>query len=271
MTRARPSTSAQNVALVRALLTRAGVVDDPYARQMLSPDRRRKAALFQLPGVRFRLPGVPGLAARTRFFDSFVDEALDGGVPQVVIVGAGYDSRAWRLARPGVTFYEVDRPATQDDKRAKAPAGGPVYIPLDVTDPHLSEALRRAGLQADRPTAFVLEGLIAYLVREDVAELLARLADFAAPGSRMAVSFDNGFEKQRRFSRYARAYYRRAGEPWRFRLAADDATSFLTDAGWTVTAVLTHRDLDREHLSRTRLAGALSRLDSTSFVAAATT
>lgn len=131
----RVSRSAQNVALVRAHLTSLGVVNDPYARQMLSPDRRRTAAALQLPGLRLRLPGLPGLAARTLFFDTFVNEALDDGVRQVAIVGAGYDSRAWRLARPGVILFEIDQPATQEDKRTKAPEGGPVYVPADVTDP----------------------------------------------------------------------------------------------------------------------------------------
>ena len=180
MTPARPSRSAQNVALVRAHLTRLGIVDDPHARRMLSPDRRRTAAVFHLPGVRYRIVGLPGLAARTRFFDAFVDDALDEGIRQVVVVGAGYDSRAWRLARPGVTFFEVDQPATQDDKRAKAPDGGPVYVAADVTDPRLPETLRRAGLRADRPTAFTLEGLVAYMSTEEVAALFTRLADLVA-------------------------------------------------------------------------------------------
>jgi methyltransferase (TIGR00027 family) len=269
MTQAQPSRSAQNVALVRAHLTRLGVVNDPYARPMLSPDRRRTAAVFRLPGVRFRLPGLPGLAARTLFFDTFVNAALDEGVRQVVIVGAGYDSRAWRLARPGVTFFEIDQSATQDDKRTKAPEDGPVYIPADVTDPHLSDKLLQAGFQTDQPTAFTLEGLVAYMRKDDVAELFARLADLAVTGSRMAVSFDNGFQRQRIFSRIARAYYKRAGEPWRFRLQSEDAPSLLAETGWTMSSLLTGSDLDKEHLSRTKLAGTLSTLNTTSFVAVA--
>ena len=261
------SRSAQNVALVRAHLTWLGVVNDPYARQMLTPDRRKTATALRLPGLRrLRLPGLAGLAARTLFFDTFVNEALDGGVRQVVIVGAGYDSRAWRLARPGVTFFEIDRPATQDDKRAKAPQGGPVYVPADVTDPQLDAKLRGAGFQADGPTAFCLEGLTAYLAEEDVAALFARLADLAPTGSPLAVSFDNGFERQRSFSRFARAYYERAGEPWRFRLPSEDAASFLAESGWTMQSLLNLSDLATEHLTRTELAGTL---DTTSFVVVA--
>lgn len=269
MTQAQPSRSAQNVAIVRANLTRWGIANDPFAQQMLSPDRRWNAALFGVPGLRFRLPGVPGLAARTLFFDNFVTEALDDGKRQVVIVGAGYDSRAWRLARPGVTFFEIDHPATQDDKPAKAPEGGPVYVAADVTDPQLAAKLHEAGFQTDQPSAFALEGLIAYLNKDDVTALFARLADLASADSRMAVSFDNGFQNQRFFSRYARAYYKRAGEPWRFRLPSADAPSFLADTGWTISSLLAGSDLDKEHLSQTKLAGRLSALNSSSFVAVA--
>jgi methyltransferase (TIGR00027 family) len=59
------------------------------------------------------------MAARTRFFDSGLLHACERGVGQVVIVGAGYDGRPLRFRRPGVTFYELDHPATQADKRAR--------------------------------------------------------------------------------------------------------------------------------------------------------
>jgi O-methyltransferase involved in polyketide biosynthesis len=86
MTRPEVSSSAANVALARAHLTWLGVVDDPYARQMLPPSPQRLASALQLPGLRRlgRHPSFPGLAARTLFFDVFVGDALDGGLRQVV-------------------------------------------------------------------------------------------------------------------------------------------------------------------------------------------
>ena len=57
------------------------------------------------------------LAARTRFFDEQVLAALDRGIRQVVIAGAGYDDRALRFRSPGVRYFELDHPATQADKR----------------------------------------------------------------------------------------------------------------------------------------------------------
>lgn len=91
-----------------------------------------------------------------------MDEALDDGARQVLVVGAGYDSRAWRLARPGVTYFEVDQPATQEDKRAKAPEGGPVYVSADVADAQLDEKLLEAGFQTEEPaeTGWTMRSLL---------------------------------------------------------------------------------------------------------------
>jgi methyltransferase (TIGR00027 family) len=64
------------------------------------------------------------MARRTAFFDRASLAALERGVRQVVVLGAGYDGRALRFATPGVTWFEVDHPATQSDKRARLAALG---------------------------------------------------------------------------------------------------------------------------------------------------
>jgi methyltransferase (TIGR00027 family) len=254
------SRSAVNVALARTHLTSLGVVNDPYARQMLPPNHRRVAAALQLPGLRRlgRYSTVPYLAARTLFFDTFISDALDDGLRQVVVLGAGYDSRAWRMARPGVTFFEVDQPATQGDKRTRAPDGGPVYVPADVTDPSLAEKLVHAGHQPQEPTAFTVEGLTIYLTREAAAALLGRLYDLGSTGSRLAVSFESGFERQPITRRLMTAYYRSRGETLRFRLRSEEAPSFLSQTGWTIDKLQTAERLENEHLSKTKLAGWLN-------------
>jgi len=237
-----------------------GVIDDPYAWRMLPRDRKRLAAAWRYPGVRqlaARDRSFPGLAARTLFFDTFVRDALDDGLRQVVILAAGYDSRAWRLARPGVTFFEVDQPATQEDKRARAPGGGPVYVSADVTHPGLGDELIAAGYRTQEPTAFIAEGLVIYLTEEDVVALLTRLADLSATGSRLAVSFETGFSDRPIARRLANAYYRRSGELWRFRLHPEEAPSFLSDTGWAFDDVLTASELESDHLSKTSMAGTL--------------
>jgi hypothetical protein len=147
MAQTNVSRSALNVALARAHLTWLGVVNDAYAQQMLPANRRRVAAALRLPGLRrlARHPTFPYLAARTLFFDRFVGDALHDGLRQIVVIAAGYDSRSWRMACAGVTFFEVDQPATQADKRAKAPEGGPVYVTADHRPPARGRA-RRSGV-----------------------------------------------------------------------------------------------------------------------------
>lgn len=256
----KPSRSARDVTFSRAHLTWMGVVDDRLAWQMLPTGRRRLAAAWRLPGIRgitARDPGFAYLAARTLFFDAFVRDALDNGIRQIVILAAGYDTRAWRLRRPGVTFFEVDRQATQDDKRTRAPDDGPVYVSADVADPQLPHKLLDAGYQPRQPTAFAVEGLIIYLTKGDVTNLLVRLSELGAPGSRLAASFESGFRERPMTRALVSGYRRWFGEPLRFRLPAEDAESFLSSSSWTMESLLDRSGLERRHLATTKLAGTL--------------
>jgi hypothetical protein len=88
--------------------------------------------------------------------------------------------------------------------------------------------------------------------------LFTRLGDLGTTDSRLAVSFESGFERQRPLRLLTRAYYRRVGETLRFRLRTEHAPSFFSDAGWTIDTLLTGSDLDKEHLSKTKLAGTLN-------------
>lgn len=197
------------------------------------------------------------LAARTLMVDAAVTEALDAGITQVVTVGAGYDSRPWRLARRGVRFVELDHPATQADKRRRAPTGpGPAYGPLVVgTDP-LAPALAKAGWDAAAPGVAVVEGLTMYLDEAVVADLLAALASLTGPCSRLAVNFGVGFAAggdPRPAERWARRAAARARESFRCELEADQLPGFLASTGWEPTDVATGPDAARRHLAGTGL------------------
>jgi hypothetical protein len=166
-------------------------------------------------------------------------KALDSGIQQVVVVAAGYDSRAWRMARRGVTFFEVDLPATQTDKRSRAPDGGPVYVATDPTVPSLADKLIEAGFRPGEPVAFTVEGLTMYLTEDQVTGLLRTLAYLSGSGSRLAVNFGVGFECHgSRHGRIGRRVMAAGGEAFRFRLSPDDAPAFLTTAGWKVDNLL---------------------------------
>jgi len=151
----KPSTSAQQVALARAHLTWIGVLDDPWAETMLRSPWRELGMALRWPVLsRARRNAMFGyLAGRTRFYDLAICDALDRGATQAVIVGTGYDSRAWRLARAAVQFFELDHPATQADKKRRARPGGPIYVAADLAIPMIyarASSVRLCGRRNDR-------------------------------------------------------------------------------------------------------------------------
>ena len=165
MRESKPSSSAQSVALVRAHLHASGVVDDAWVHQMLTPRRQVIArVLLARPLTKYGQSATFSfLGARTHFFDAAVTDAISAGIAQVAIIGAGYDTRAWRLAAPGVRFFEVDHPATQAEKQRRAPAGDVTYVPADLMTDSLVDLLPAAGFVAIAPTVFIVEGLTMYL------------------------------------------------------------------------------------------------------------
>jgi methyltransferase (TIGR00027 family) len=133
------------------------------------------------------------LRARTAFFDRVVIRGLERRVPQLVTIGAGYDGRAWRYAQAGVRWFEVDHPATQEDKRARLArlgieAGHVSFVGIDLSRPGLADALVDAGYRPDATGLVLVEGTLLYLERPAVAHLLDGLRAVATVGTRVALS-----------------------------------------------------------------------------------
>ena len=243
-----PSRTAQGVAAERAVLTHMGVLADPVARQMLTPSLAAiTSAVERLPArVRARSSTLASLAARVLWFDAQVADALDAGIGQVAVIGAGYDSRAWRFRRDGVRFFELDHPATQREKARRAPGSGPTYVEADLTAQSAAEALREGGLEVSRPALFVVEGVTMYLDESVVRDQFAALAAASAAGSRLAADFypprragTPSNRRQRWLQRLARA-----GGDEGFRLAVDRprARALVAAAGWEVVEATSLRD-----------------------------
>jgi methyltransferase (TIGR00027 family) len=261
MRRSTPSSTAQNVALVRSHLTWLGILDDRWAEAMLRP---RWALLGR--SLRWRMMARLGrnrtfawLAARTRFFDDAVTDALDAGIAQVVVVAAGYDSRAWRLARDGVRFFEVDHPATQTDKRRRAPQGGPCYVPVEFGVDSLRDALLAAGYRIDEPSVFIVEGVTMYLTEPQVRDLLDTLKSLAAAGSRLAVNFGLGVEAaaaasaSRAGAALARLHFTLSGERITFRPTVQHAADVVAGTGWAPQETLTAPELVHRYVTGSAL------------------
>ena len=180
------------------------------------------------------------LRARTAFFDRTVVNALDRGVRQVVIGGAGYDGRALRYAKPGVTWYELDHPSTQADKvdrvaRLDLERVHIRFVAADFSADPIAEPLLAAGLDPASPTLFLLEGVAVYLERPVVERVLAAFRQVAADGSELALSVSTATttpEQRARFLRRVAAL----GEPARSQFTHDQARDLLAGVGWQPTA-----------------------------------
>jgi len=197
------------------------------------------------------------LAARTLFFDRFVVRGLDSGVGQVVVLAAGYDGRAFRYAKPGTRWFEVDHPDTQADKRARIDRLGldvdhVTFVAADFSVDAVDAALDAAGLDSSAPTLFLCEGLAVYLDLPVLEALLAGARRVAGPGSRLAMSVSvetpdaEGVERRRRFRERVAA----VGEEARTVLEPGAAESLLMGVGWRPDA--------RDAADRARLAGLIS-------------
>ncbi len=177
------------------------------------------------------------LAARTSFFDRTVVSAIDRGVRQVVVGAAGYDGRAFRYAKPGVSWFEVDHPATQRDKlerlgRLGIAASHVRFVEADFTADPVADRLLAAGLEASVPSLFLLEGVAVYLEPAVLETVLEQFRQVAAPGSRLAISVS----LSREHDEGARARFQAAvaalGEPARSIFDAGQAEDLLARTGW---------------------------------------
>src|SRR6185312_5804235 len=181
------------------------------------------------------------LAARTTFFDRTVTGALGRGVTQVVVGAAGYDGRAFRYAKPGVRWFEVDHPATQRDKlerleRLGIDASHVRFVEADFTRDPVAGRLRAAGLDPDAPSLFLLEGVAVYLEPAVLEDVLRQFRQVAAPGSSLAISVSlsrpRGDAARARFQATVAAL----GEPARSTFEAAEAEALLARTGWPLAA-----------------------------------
>jgi methyltransferase (TIGR00027 family) len=130
---------------------------------------------------------------RTRFFDDFFTDAIAAGIRQAVILAAGLDTRAYRLAwAPGTVVYEIDQPQVIEFKTrvlgdlGASPSADRRAVAIDLRD-DWPAALRGSGFDAAQPTAWIAEGLLIYLPPDAQDRLLDNVTALSAAGSRLAT------------------------------------------------------------------------------------
>ena len=254
MKKGKPSATAEGNAALRAAEwlrpEDERVCYDQFARRFLGLRfgvivRSRLLTRIALWYAERIIPGAAdSLVARTRYIDDYLKQCIDDGIEQLVILGAGYDSRAYRFdeLRPRVRVFEVDHPDTQRAKIQKVKRifgslpSHVVYVGLDLDEKKLREGLLEAGYRKDKKTLFIWEGVTVYLTPEAVDETLAFVAENSGKGS--SIIFDYAFQfaldatsDSEEAKKWRKAYERR-GEPPKFALKEDEVEEFLSKRGF---------------------------------------
>jgi methyltransferase (TIGR00027 family) len=226
---------------------------DPWAEAIAGNDGHEIARTLD---ARFP-PMETWLALRVAYLDRLVGIAVDRlSVRQVVILGAGYDTRAARLPRAGVSFFEVDHPATQAAKREQLGklAGYPVdaarYVTCNFEREDPIERLAASGFDPREPALVIWEGVVPYLTEPAIRATATRLASGLEPRSLVAFDFvgkklasGQGLNEK---DLSTRNYVGELGEPIRF--GSDDMLPLLYDCGFRWVRSLDFNELALEML-----------------------
>jgi methyltransferase (TIGR00027 family) len=243
----RASRTAHFVALGRALadagLSHVPDFRDPTARAFLNEKGKRSFAATEQSwrdgkrGMKIEMARTMAdmMALRTTAIDDAVRIAIACGARQLVILGAGYDGRAWRLPElADVNVFEVDHPATQADKCARVaalpPAIGTVrFVAIDFERESLDTVLESAGHDRSLPTCWIWEGVVMYLTREAMHATLAAVAARSAAGSTLIVNYHTAHRRL-----IAQLIFRLIGEPQISAWSIEEMAADLSRAGFAV-------------------------------------
>ena len=219
-------------------------------------------ALRAIRGPFAKLPGIQRwilyMQVRTRVIDDSVRAFVDAGGTQLVLLGAGYDTRALRLPElADARVFEIDHPATQRHKRhvlERLDVASPsTYVTWDfetqATD-DLPAALADAGHDASAPSLTIWEGVTMYLTEPAIDATLRAITAWSAPGSRLAMTY---FAKSRLVepswtTRAIAAVVSRIGEPWRFGWSPHELPAYLEARGLVLVDDIALSDAARDLL-----------------------
>jgi len=269
----RPSLTAEAVTMARAVEhlkpPSERVVDDPWAQLFVSPAGRRALAAWSgsLTGRLLRQLGAVGTSyvpLRHRFIDEHLAAALDEGVEQVVLLGAGYDTRAYRFADQlaGRPVFEVDLAAISRAKAAtiarhvdEFPQTNLVRVEIDFETQALADVLADAGCTLDGLTFFVWEGVPMYLTRATVTSTLDAVHALSADGSQIAhdmwylVDEPSPLGSARRAAPAALSLI---GEPVTFGVHPEDYEALLGRHGFAVVDLALASELQARYAPQVR-------------------
>jgi methyltransferase (TIGR00027 family) len=212
-------------------------------------------------------PEVSGMSnlilIRTRYVDERMQRALNEGATQFVILGAGFDTRAYRFAEQlrGKKIFEVDYRSTQAfKKRRLVDVFGKLpehvrFVEIDFKRDVLHDVLRAAGYEPGAKTFFIWEGVSYYLTEEAVRQTLRTIARESAPGSLLVMDFAEGamIDMLRKLPHLSQhKYSTHWGEPWTYGLPDMREREFFRECGFEMRDILSliGREAAKRYLTR---------------------
>lgn len=223
---------------------------DPLAKHFLGPKYRlvcrfRLLTKIGLWYAELVAPGAAGeIVARTRYIDDYLGTCVHNGIEQLVILGAGYDSRAYRLGEllKNIKVFELDHPTTQRIKKAKIKSlfgffpDNITYVSIDFGKEKLCHTLLENSYDDNLKSLFILEGITMYLTAEAVNEILSFITENSGSGSSIVFNYIfrsmvAGTCKLEGAKRWRRTH-ERIGEPPTFGIEEAAVHRFLSDRGF---------------------------------------
>jgi methyltransferase (TIGR00027 family) len=200
--------------------------------------------------------------ARTRHIDARLDEAAAQGCTQVVVLGSGFDSRAYRFhdSHPKLRFFEVDLPTTIDLKKERVTRmlgtlpNYVSYAPIDFNTESLEEVLGKAGYDPARKTFFILEGVTMYVNDAGNRATLRFVSQHSRSGSLLVYDYVlrrviDGDYADLYGARSSAEGVARMGEPFVTGWTPQQAAAFAQESGLTVLDDLGPEELTRRYLT----------------------
>ncbi len=267
-----PDKMAELIALQRhaesSLPEERRIFFDPYAIRFIDPHvlewgrTHPEEATALAEEFERKMPGFSNsIRARVRYFDDFVRDAAGRGFSQLVILGAGYDTRAYRIdaLKNCVQVFEVDHPLTQMKKTGtiagifNAIPDHVVFVPVDLECDNLWDAMEWYGYSPVEKTLFVMEGLLMYLSQEAVRDLLSGIADRTIDGSIILFDFLPralaGDDHHGEGGKNILDYTVMTGEPIRSGFSGDDLVTFLTGLGYSRVKITRKKEYRKQYFT----------------------
>ena len=254
---------------IHAKFAESPILDDFWAIELLTPaNRQRIEAATKASDVEVT-PGFDASpifalgVASLRYAEDEVDRCVERGIDQYLILGAGFDTFAFRRSdlRGLVHVYEIDHPDVQALKRARVaaasrtPATLPTFVPVDFERTRFAAEIAKSDFDGTRPAVLSWLNTIPYLTEEATLSTLVEIHAVLAPGSRIVVNYGAQVAltpEQAAFLARLQEVVSASGEPTRSRWKPDAFVEMLSDIGFDVVEHATEADLTDRYFEKRR-------------------